>query len=163
MPGLRHAGADSPARSAAGDLRLTDGNSARFAAGRRTTQLPDLDELLKSSWRILRRQMGLCIAATRWQARLFGFIFALSLPLFAAQAVGNRQAEPLITIYMIAWWLAANLLMSVFQAGQIAFFLKIVRGQPATIGDFFSGWRGSPPRFSSICSSTWPSSWACFC
>ena len=78
---------------------------------------------------------------------LFGLIFALSLPLLLAQAVGNRQAEPLITFYMIGWWLAANLLMSVFQAGQIAFFLKIARGQPASVGDILSGWRWQPAAF----------------
>jgi uncharacterized membrane protein len=40
-----------------------------------------------------------------------------------------------------ASWLAEILAYSLLMAGQAVFFLKIARGQPATVADFFSGWR----------------------
>jgi len=105
----------------------------------------EIGELLSTSWKILQRRLGLCIGATM-AAMLVFFVAAISLsiPIFLASLQGGHRADPqsvLPLFAVVGLWLMGILLKSLLLAGQAVFFLKIARGQPASVADFFSGWR----------------------
>jgi uncharacterized membrane protein/DNA-directed RNA polymerase subunit RPC12/RpoP len=105
----------------------------------------EIGELLSTSWKILQGRLGLCIGATMAAMLVFSAAaISLSIPIFLASLHGGNRAEPqsMLPLFVgVGWWLVEILLYSLMLAGQAVFFLKIARGQPAGVADFFSGWR----------------------
>ena len=105
----------------------------------------EIGELMSLAWRILRRRFRLCIGATLVATIVYYAVaIGLAMPIFLAFfQTGDRQEppSPLLVLIGVGWWLAENFLYSLLLAGQAVFFLKIARGEPAALADFFSGWR----------------------
>jgi uncharacterized membrane protein/DNA-directed RNA polymerase subunit RPC12/RpoP len=105
----------------------------------------EIGELLSTTWKVLQRRLGLCIGAT--MAAMLAFsaaALALSIPVMLTLFHdGNRVdlRSALVQFTFVSWWLWGVFLYSLLLAGQSVFFLKIARGQPASVADFFSGWR----------------------
>jgi len=82
----------------------------------------DLGDVFSQTWEIFKRQWGICLGVMLlvWLLTMLSYIFIL-IPI----------AGIFITM-VIALWLGV---------GQLLVFLKIARGQPAEIGEIFSGGR----------------------
>jgi phage FluMu protein Com len=116
-------------------------SAAPSLAAETTFVAPRLDVigLQLTAWRIFWRNLGPCIGATLvativYCAATWSLNFAFKPGLFSpevgisANGVGGS-------------WLAELFIYSLLLAGQAVFFLRIARGQPAALADFFSGWR----------------------
>ena len=99
----------------------------------------DIGEVLGTTWRIFKAEMGMCLAVI---LVVFVLNFGLSFFLGLIQAVAgvNQQMEVMIGVQAVT-----TILTWVFQfwlaLGQMIFFLNIARGKPAAISDIFSGGR----------------------
>jgi uncharacterized membrane protein len=93
-----------------------------------------------TAWRIFRRNLRLCIAVTLVAAIVYFAVWSIVItfphwPYIGSGVVSFSTNMPAVR------WLAEIFVYSLLLAGQAVFFLKLVRGQPANLLDFFSGWR----------------------
>ncbi len=102
----------------------------------------DAGEVFKTSWEIYKQQMGLLIGASILPGLIiFVAIFAAILIPGMIGAATSRRGEPnpIVLLLLPILLIAAYLLIFYLAAGQHRLFLKVARGERASIGDIFSG------------------------
>jgi uncharacterized membrane protein len=105
----------------------------------------DIGACVSRSWNLLTQHLGLLVGATLIFIVL-SFIVAQVLGLFTRPAIrslmqGNISAGPILMLVLLN--IPQMALATVLKSGLIAILLKLIRGQPAGIGDLFSGFGSS--------------------
>ena len=104
------------------------------SAGEITPTRIDLEDIFSRTWRIYKEQWGACLAA-------FVVVFAINMvlrgPIIFMQMAfdGNDGALVLLNLANIV----VILVVVWINLGQMLYFLKIARGQPAELSDLFTG------------------------
>lgn len=112
---------------------------APAAAGFQRSRL-DFGDAFGRTFRIFGRQWGMCIVAALVLLLVWGAAFG-GVVLLAALAGEAGGDEALVVVALFVAFIVAFAVGMWVTVGQAIFFLKVARGQEATIGDLFAGGR----------------------
>ena len=128
---------ENPYRSPA-DYTTGGGPEAGQPAGAITPVAIDIGDVFSRTWEIFKDQWGMCLVAliVVW---VLNFVVQMGIGILTG-LVGAMAGEPAVSIVFSLLGNIASSLFSVWIGiGQALLFLKIARGQDATLGDIFSG------------------------
>lgn len=114
------------------------GVSAVPAAQGITPSRLDFGDVFGTSWQILTNQLGMCILGGLVAMLLMGFGSTIIFYVPVLIGLATRSIILLVAFGVIGY-VAALLFTSFVVVGVLRYFLAIARGQPANIGDIFSG------------------------